>query len=92
MNFEPEENQKLYTVQIRKLNFLKSLDSSHFLVSPCTGPPCQSTAAGQFVPWSQGPAHRRRIESEDKAKVVASVWGAECVQFLAALAVFPRSI
>ena len=29
---------------------------------------------------------------EDKAKVVASVWGAECIQFLAALAVLPRSI
>ena len=36
--------------------------------------------------------HRRRIELEDKAKVVASVWGAECVQFLSALAVLPRSI
>ena len=30
--------------------------------------------------------HRRRIELEDKAKVVASVWGTEFVQFLAALA------
>ena len=32
------------------------------------------------------------MELEDKAKVVVSVWGAECVQFLAALAVLPRSI
>ena len=36
--------------------------------------------------------HRRRIELEEKAKVVASVWGAEFVQFLVALAVLPRSI
>ena len=35
---------------------------------------------------------RRRMELEDKAKGVASVWGEEFVQFLAALAVFPRSI
>ena len=32
------------------------------------------------------------MELEDKAKVVASVWGAEFVQFPAALAVLPRSI
>ena len=35
--------------------------------------------------------HRRRMEREAKAKVVASVWGADFVQFLAALAVLPRS-
>ena len=35
--------------------------------------------------------HRRRIETEGKAKVVASVWGAEFVQFLAALVVLPWS-
>ena len=32
---------------------------------------------------------RRRMELEDKAKVVASVWAAEFVKFLAALAVLP---
>ena len=32
--------------------------------------------------------HRRRMELEDKAKVVASDWGTEFVKFLAALAVF----
>ena len=32
--------------------------------------------------------HGRRIETEGKAKVVASVWGAEFVQSLAALAKF----
>ena len=36
--------------------------------------------------------HRRRIEFEDKAMVVASVWGTEFVQFFAALAVLPQSI
>ena len=35
--------------------------------------------------------HRRRMERETKAKVVASVW-ADFVQFLATLAVLPRSI
>ena len=30
--------------------------------------------------------HRRRIYTEAKAKVVPSVWGAEFIQFLAALA------
>ena len=37
------------------------------------------------------PRHRR-MEREAKAKVVASVWGAKFVQFLAPLAVLPRSI
>ena len=36
--------------------------------------------------------HRRRMEREAKAKVNASVWGAEFVQFLATLAVLPQSI
>ena len=31
--------------------------------------------------------HRRRIKTEEKAKVVISVWGAKFIQFLAALAV-----
>ena len=36
--------------------------------------------------------HRRKMELEDKANVVASVWGAKFVQFLAALAVLLWSI
>ena len=32
------------------------------------------------------------MEREAKAKVVSSVWGAEFIQFLAVLAIFPRSI
>ena len=30
---------------------------------------------------------RRRIKTEEKVKVVASVWGKEFIQFLAALAI-----
>ena len=36
--------------------------------------------------------HRIKIELEDKAKVIASVWGAKFDQLLAALAVLPWSI
>ena len=36
--------------------------------------------------------HRRFIKTEEKAKVVASVWGEECIQFLTALAILPRTI
>ena len=32
--------------------------------------------------------HRRRINTEEKAKVVAALWGAEFVKLLSALAVF----
>ena len=34
---------------------------------------------------------RRRIKTEAKAKVVTCVWGEEFIQFLAALAVLPRT-
>ena len=36
--------------------------------------------------------NRRRIKTSEKAKVVASVWGKEFIQFLAALAVLPSAI
>ena len=47
-----------------------------------------------FLKYFQALKHRRRMELEDKAKVVASVWGggAEFGKFLAALAVLPWSI
>ena len=35
-------------------------------------------------------SHRRRIYAEEKANVVAVVWGTELIQFLAALAIFPQ--
>ena len=34
----------------------------------------------------RGPEHRRRIYTEEKAKVVAAVWRTELIQFLAVLA------
>ena len=37
------------------------------------------------------PSHTRRMETEEKAKVV-TVWGEEFIKFLAALAVLPRTI
>ena len=36
--------------------------------------------------------HRRRINKEERAKVVAAVWGTEFIQFLAVLAILPRII
>ena len=41
----------------------------------------------EFVPWM----HRRRIKTEEKAKVIASVWLEEFIQFLAVLAVLPTT-
>ena len=37
-------------------------------------------------------AHRNRIKTEQKVKVVSAVWGTEFIQFLAALADLPRTI
>ena len=37
-------------------------------------------------------AHIRRIKTEEKAKVIALVWGKEFIQFLAALAILPKTI
>ena len=52
------------------------------------------TALGSLSASLTGQAynHRRRREGEKKAKVVASVWGAEFIQFLAALAVLLQSV
>ena len=35
-------------------------------------------------------SHRRRIYTEEKAKVVAAVWGTEFIDFLAALALLTQ--
>ena len=40
---------------------------------------------GHFISLPVSFDHRRRMEREGKAKVVASIWGANCVQFLAML-------
>ena len=34
-----------------------------------------------------GPTQRRRINTEEKAKVIASVWGTKIIKFLATLAI-----
>ena len=36
--------------------------------------------------------HRRRINKEEKAKVVASVWGKDFINFIATLPLLPRMI
>ena len=36
--------------------------------------------------------YRRRINTEEKAKVVAAAWGEEFIQLLAVLAIVPRTI
>ena len=36
--------------------------------------------------------HRRRIKTEEKAKVVASVWVKEIIQFCVVLAILPRTL
>ena len=65
-----------------------------------------SSSAGQQVCNTQGThkhkdmerlctlcsIHRRRIDTEEKAKVIAAVWGPELIQLLAALAILPRTI
>ena len=38
------------------------------------------------------PIHKERVQTEEKAKVVASVWGAKFIQFVFALAVLLRKI
>ena len=58
---------------------------------PCCAPVSLRVMQGS-IPVLLPRQNRRRMESEGKAKVVASVWGAKFVQYLAALAVFPRSI
>ena len=37
---------------------------------------------------TEGLLHRRRIKIEEKAKVVAAIWGTEFIPFLAALTIY----
>ena len=53
---------------------------------------CWSNAVKQTADTELGRDHRRRIKTEEKAKVVVSFLGEECIQFLAALAILPRTI
>ena len=36
---------------------------------------------------ADGPRHRRRIKTEEKAEVIAAVWGTDLIPFLAALTI-----
>ena len=49
-----------------------------------------SSSMASNISWRVG--HRRRMEREAKTNVVTYVWGAEFVQFLATLAVWPWHI
>ena len=52
-----------------------------------------TTLAFLFMTYFRhGYTHRRRIKTEEKAKVVASVWGEEFIKFPAALAIMTRTI
>ena len=53
---------------------------------------CLAGGGGRLTPQSLCCNHRRRTKTEEKAKVVASVWGKELIQFLAALAVLHCTI
>ena len=72
----------------RKLSVTDSLAYTYVVILPHRYRPQRPD-----IPYPQRlPSHRRRIKSEEKAKVVRSVWGTEFIQFLAALAVLPRNI
>ena len=49
------------------------------------------TSGCKFMFWNLF-THRRSIKTDEKAKVVAFVWGEEFIKFLAALAILPRTI
>ena len=67
----------------RKLSVTDSLAYTYVVILPHRYRPQRPD-----IPYPQRlPFHRRRIKSEEKAKVVRSVWGTEFIQFLAGLAV-----
>ena len=43
-----------------------------------------------YVPWIRH--HRRRINTEEKAKIVAAVWGTDVIQFFATLAILDQGV
>ena len=44
--------------------------------------PCSTLQVGTRIFYNYVVYHRRRIKTEEKAKVVAAVWGTELIQFL----------
>ena len=68
-----------------KLDFVDHMEKEmRSLLSPS---PTHARSASDYTPISV--VHRRKIKTEEKAKVVASVWGEEFIQFLDALAILP---
>ena len=54
-------------------------------------PVASVAVTGSLTPLADSRGHRRRIKTEEKAKVVASVGGGEeFIKFLVALAILPR--
>ena len=79
---------ELNHIQICLKHDLIHLSNAFFLIA-CADPVseqfCASTIASEC-------GHRRRTETEAKAKVVAKVGGTTFIQFLAALTVLPQTI
>ena len=77
-------------LSLRKINnrFLPSLPQTNqrFLF------PCQKGGNSALLLLHPSLYCKRRIKTEEKAKVVAAVWGEEFIQLLAALAILPRTI
>ena len=64
----------------------KSFQPRHALMGSWSSVLCTHTATYLIVKY--GLNHRRRIKTEEKAKVAAVVWGTELIQYLAALDIF----
>ena len=73
-------------LKVAHTNFIRK--SNYLFVGTSKYSDCYLLLCGTRVGWW----HRRRIKAEEKVKVVASVWWEEFIQFLAALAVLPRTI
>ena len=57
------------------------------LQNPPTIGDCKLTTGSKIITTALTLDHRRRIKTEEKAKVVAAVWGTDLIKFLATLAI-----
>ena len=83
---------------IRNLGFLRTKDTDSVLMYTIRSKQLQFIHSGDYTQYNPedpdhayrehayGYWHRRGINKEEKAKVVAAVWGTELINFLAALA------
>ena len=83
---------------IRNLGFLRTKDTDSVLMYTIRSDQLQFIHSGDYTQYNPedpdhayrehayGYWHRRGINKEEKAKVVAAVWGTELINFLAALA------